>query len=144
MKNVFIAIATITAMSCMAQTPPPAAVQAAFTKNFPGINVKKWDKEKNNFEAEFTKDGRKMTAIFDAKGTWKETETDIAVMELPAVVTDYIRKNYNGAAAKEAALIKTPEGEMYEAEVNGKDLLFDKQGKFIKEEQEEDDEEDED
>lgn len=30
--------------------------------------------------------------------------------------------------------MKTPKGDMYEAEVKGKDLLFDMNGKFIQEE----------
>ncbi|HRH61440.1 MAG TPA: PepSY-like domain-containing protein, partial [Chitinophagaceae bacterium] len=84
MKNILLAFSIITTFSCMAQTDIPAAVQASFNKNFPGIAVKKWEKEAGNYEAEFKKDGKNMSATFTAKGDWLETETDIDVASLPA------------------------------------------------------------
>lgn len=135
MKRVFVAVALLTTVSCIAQDAP-AAVQRAFSKNFPGTTVKKWDKEDGKYEANFTKDGKTMSATFDAAGALEETETDIKVAELPSSVTNYIKTNYKGASIKEAAMITNGKGEkMYEAAVKGKDLLFDMQGKFLKEEE---------
>jgi len=133
MKSLFTVIAMATSLCCMAQKETPAAVLAAFAKYFPGITAKSWDKEDGNYEANFKKDGKKMSATFDTKGEWLETETGIAVSELPKVVSDYILVNYKGQNIKEAAILKTPKGDMYGAEVKGKDLLFDVQGKFIRE-----------
>lgn len=133
MKTLLLIVTIATTLSCFAQTTPPAPVQSAFTKNFPGITAKKWDKEDGNYEANFSKDGRTMSATFDAKGTWLETETDIAIKDLPASVTSYIKEHYKGENIKEAAMLKTPKGEMYEAEIKSKDLLFDMNGKFLKE-----------
>jgi len=113
----------------------PAEVKTAFEKSFPNTTVKKWDKEDGNYEANFSKDGKSMSATYDAKGNWLETETDIDVKNLPAPVVSYIKEHYNGAAIKEAATLKTPEGNRYEAEVKGKDILFDENGKFLKEEE---------
>ena len=136
MKTLLMAIAVSTTMSCFAQKDIPAVVQEAFKKNFPGVTVKKWDKEDGNFEANFSKDGKTMSATFDAKGKWLETETDIEVKDLPASIVSYIKAHYNNAAIKEAAMLKTPAGDKYEAEVKGvkKDLLFDANGNFLKEE----------
>ena len=75
-----------------------------------------------------------MSATFDANGVLKETETDIKVAELPAPVSKYVATNYKGATIKEAAIITRGDNKMYEAEVKGKDLLFDVDGKFLKEE----------
>ena len=144
MKTLLLLIGIAATVSCFAQTTPPASVLEAFKKNFPGVTVKKWDKEDRNYEANFTKDGKTMSATFDAKGVWMETETDISIKDLPAPVAAYVKEHYKDAAIKEAAMIKTPKGEMYEAEVKGNDLLFDMQGKFIKEVKEEGDEEKED
>lgn len=127
-------LAAMTTLSCFAQKDVPAAVQESFKKNFPGVTVKKWEKEDGNFEANFSKDGKTMSATFDSKGEWMETETDIAISELPVAVTSYVKEHYSGATIKEAAMLKTPQGDMYEAEVKGKDLLFDTNGKFLKEE----------
>ncbi|QEC66061.1 hypothetical protein FRZ67_01595 [Panacibacter ginsenosidivorans] len=131
MKTLLFMLATITTFGCYAQKETPAAVQEAFKKNFPGVTVKKWEKEDGNYEANFTKDGKSMSATFDVKGTWMETETDIAAKDLPASVRSYVKEYYKGSIIKEAAMLKTPKGDMYEAEVKGKDLLFDMSGKFL-------------
>lgn len=134
MKNKLIAVALLATVSCSAQTVP-AEVKSAFEKSFPNTTVKKWDKEDGNYEANFAKDGKTMSATYDAKGNWLETETDIKVAELPAAVASYVKANYKDASIKEAAIISNPDNKkMYEAEVKGKDLLFDENGKFVKEE----------
>ena len=134
MKNTIIAMALLCTISCTAQNVP-VAVKNAFAKSFPNTAVKKWDKEDGNYEANFSKDGKTMSATFDANGNWKETETDIQVGELPEAVVSYVKSNYKGATIKEAAVLSNTESKkMYEAEVKGKDLLFDENGKFIKEE----------
>ncbi len=132
MKRVLVALALLATVSCIAQNAP-AAVKGSFAKNFPGITAKKWDKEHGKYEANFIKDGKTMSATFSADGTLEETETDIKVAELPSSVTDYIKANYKDASIKEAAMIVKGNGDkMYEAEVKGKDLLFDMQGRFLK------------
>jgi len=111
----------------------PTAVKYSFAKDFPG-NTPKWDKEDSNYEATFKMDGKTMSALYNENGNGQETETDIDITKLPAIVTDYISQNYKGEKIKEAALITKASGEVnYEAEVNGMDLLFTKDGKFIKE-----------
>ena len=120
-------------LSVAAQTPP-AAVKTGFEKHFPGATKVKWDKEgTDEYEAEFQKAGKEYSAVFDSKGTLKETEEEMKPSELPAAVTAYISQHYKNAVIKEAARITTPNGVVtYEAEVNKKDLLFDATGKFIK------------
>ena len=116
----------------------PQAVKSAQEKKFPGIKVK-WSKEEKDFEAEFTKDGKKMSAVFDANGTWTETETNIKVSDLPKAVMDYMTKTAKAKTVKEAAIVSKPDGStVYEAEANGKDYLFDATGKFLKAEKDED------
>ena len=45
----------------------------------------------------------------------------------------YIQKNHSGAKIKEASKITLADGTLhYEAEVNGRDLIFDANGNFIK------------
>ncbi len=135
MKKTMVVLTLFFAIGCMAQNVP-SAVKNSFAKNFAGITVKKWDKEDEKFEANFTKDGKSMSATFTADGSLEETETDIKITELPAAVLNYIKANYKGATIKEAAIIEKPGSEkMFEAEVKGKDLLFNGAGKFLREEE---------
>lgn len=109
----------------------PEAVSKSFAKEFPGATPK-WEKENNKFEANFKQQQHTMSALFTADGKLTETEVDIPVAELPAPVQAFVKEKHKGAAIKEAARITKANGEInYEAEVHGKDLLFDKEGKFI-------------
>lgn len=112
----------------------PDVVKKSFTKNFTGVSSAKWDKEGKDYEASFKKDGHDMSALFMTDGMLMETETDIAVTELPAVVIEYVKTHYKGKAIKEAAIIIKANGvKNYEAEVDEMDVLFDASGKFLKE-----------
>jgi len=112
----------------------PAAAKQTFEKNYPGIKGK-WDKEDNNYEVEFKKDGKDMSLVIDGSGAIVETETDIPVTDLPTTVQDYIKQHYQGKVIKEASTITKGNGEVnYEAEVDDKDVIFDANGKFIEEE----------
>jgi hypothetical protein len=133
MKKIFFLAAMFMTGDCIAQNVP-APVKEAFAKSFPNTTVKKWDKEDGNYEANFTANGKTMSATFDATGNLKETETGIKVSDLPAPVAEYVKKNYKDAAIKEASIVERGKEKMYEAEVKGKDLLFDMQGQFLKEE----------
>ncbi len=112
----------------------PQAARAAFVKAFPGSSNVRWVKEDANYEAEFKQNSKVMSAVFDNKGTLMETEVNIKTSELPAPVLQYVKEHYKGASIKEAAKITKPNGEVnYEAEVKKANLLFDANGKFIKE-----------
>ena len=111
----------------------PVAVKTSFTKQYPGT-VAKWEKEDGKYEAGFKKDGNSMSVLFESNGTMTESEVDIKVADLPATVLAYVQENYKGKKIKEGAKITKADGTVnYEAEVNGMDVIFDANGKFIKE-----------
>ena len=111
----------------------PAVVKAAFDKQFPGVNAK-WEKEDGSFEVNFTQNGHEMSALYDANGKMTESEMEIKVTELPQNVLTYVSEHYKGKKIKSAAKITNADGSVnYEANVNGKDAIFNTEGKFIKE-----------
>ena len=111
----------------------PAAVKANFAKKYPGASVK-WEKEDDKFEAGFKQNGNTMSALFEANGTMTESEKAVKVSQLPVAVLNYIKVHYKGKNIKEAAQITRADGTVnYEAEVNGKDVIFDAGGNFLKE-----------
>ncbi len=110
----------------------PAVVKMSFEKNFSGQTAK-WEKEDGNFEAGFKKDGKNTSATFKPDGTFLETEIAIKESELPAGILDYIKTNYKGKKIKESSKITSAANTVtYEAEIEGKDVIFDSNGKFIK------------
>jgi len=127
-------ITSLTFAQKMEEKEVPAPVKTAFQKNFPQAKVEKWEKEGDNFEAEFELNKSEQSVLFDAQGIIIETEIEIEISQLPNGVLDYVKTNYKGQSVKEAAKITDTKGTVtYEAEIKGRDLLFDSNGKFIKE-----------
>ena len=119
----------------LSEADVPMAVKDAFKKVHKDAKEVKWEKEGANFEAEFEIGETDQSVVFDATGHLVETEVEIKVDELPSDVKDYIAKNCKDAKIKEATKITDSKGTVtYEAEIKGKDLIFDTTGKFIKEE----------
>lgn len=139
MKKLILLLAVgITTFTACAQkvkeADVPAPVKAAFTKAYPNSKAGSWEKENGNYEAEFDLNKTEMSVLIDPSGKITETETGIQVSELPKTVTDYCAKNYAGKKIAEASKIVNAAGVLtYEAEINKMDVLFDKDGKFIKE-----------
>lgn len=112
----------------------PAIVKSAFQKAHPDAKGVKWEKEGDNFEAEFEHGKVEQSVVLNAQGNILETEVEIAVAELPQKAREYVAAHYKGQSLKEAAKITDAKGMVtYEAEVKGKDLLFDAEGTFLKE-----------
>src|SRR5690349_7367154 len=111
----------------------PSPVKQSFTNNYPGITPE-WEKEDGNFEASFRKNGHDMSCVINHSGTILETETDVAPSELPKEALIYLKTHYKGHSIKEASKIVKQGGEVnYEAMVHGRDVMFDKDGKYLKE-----------
>ncbi len=111
----------------------PAAVKAACMKKFPAATKISWEKENGNYEANWGgKSGEDNAAQFTPAGNFVELEKAIAISELPAAISAYV-KAHNLGTIKEAAKISDAAGKItYEAEVKGKDLIFDENGNFVK------------
>lgn len=112
----------------------PAAVSTALMQKYPTATKVTWEKEKGNFEANWGgKSGEDTSVMFSPAGTFMEQVIAISPAELPAAVTAYVNKNYKGKKIKEAGKVTDANGKtMYEAEVGGKDLVFDQNGAFLK------------
>lgn len=112
----------------------PATVKASFQSLYPNAKEVKWEKENDNYEVSFELNEVESSVLLDASGNVVETETEIELSQLPAGVLDYVKQNYKGQSAKEAAKITDAKGTVtYEVEIKGKDLIFDSNGKFLKE-----------
>ena len=116
----------------------PAPVVATFHKAFPTVKTVKWEKENGDYEAGFDMGKAEMSAVFTAAGVLKETETEMAVSQLPAPVAKALAANYKAYKITEAAKIVTAAtgATTYEAEVTqgGKhhDVLFNADGSEVK------------
>ena len=142
MKNpvlIFILLAVTISSTAIAQDlkekDVPGAVKAAFVKKYPNTKKVSWEKEKGNYEGNWGgKSGEDNSAVFAPSGDFVEIVIAMPVNQLPTSVAPYVSKNYSGAKIKEAGKVTDTAGNhMYEVEIKGKDLIFDENGVFIKE-----------
>ena len=110
----------------------PDVVKASFAKQYPGVTAT-WEKEGNKYEAGFKKNNQLTSALFEENGIMTESEVIIKISELPTNVLAYIKQHYKGKTIKEGSKITKADGTInFEAEVGGKDIIFDAKGKFLK------------
>jgi hypothetical protein len=112
----------------------PASVKATLLKKYPNAAKVTWEKEKGNYEANWGgKSGEDTSVQFMPDGTFIEQVVAIPVNELPTGVAAYVKQHYKGVKITEAGKVTDAKGTlMYEAEVKGKDLVFDQKGSFLK------------
>lgn len=135
MKNIFGVFILIGGISVASQaqklnvTKVPVLVKSTFSKSHPAIKKVSWEMERENYEAGFTLNGKNTSALYSAKGILLETEVEISKSELPIQV---IAKLKGMKVAETAKITKANGTILYEAEVKGKDLLFDASGNPVK------------
>jgi hypothetical protein len=141
MKKIITVICLFASIAVTAQKAvAPDAVKAAFAKAYPGATKVKWEKENGNYEVSFVDKGNEISAIYNANGVLQEAEQEMKASELPAGVISYMKDHYKGITVKGGAKIIKAGGSInYEAAIKGKDVIFDTNGKFIKEVKEEKD-----
>ena len=123
---------TTSAQKLAAAKVPVAAIDT-FAKQYPGVTGQ-WEKEGGKYEVNFKQHGALMSVLMDEKGSIAETEMDIKISDLPTPVLAYAKEHYKGKNIKEAAKITKADGTInFEAEVNGRDVIFNASGQFLKE-----------
>jgi hypothetical protein len=116
----------------------PAVVKEAFAKKFPEAKNVTWETEKGNYEGNWGgKSGEDNSVLYTPSGKFLEEGKAITSSQLPAPATSYLKSHYKGATVTETVLIKHADGKVtYEAEVHGKEVVFDEHGNVVKTEKE--------
>jgi len=139
MKNTVILtlVFAFISVSAFSQKNPSEIVKKEFTKKYATAQSVKWDnEEKNEWEAEFTMDGKKMSASFDNSGKWIESETAIAENELPAAVVSTLDKDFQGYKRGHLEIFENAEIKGFELRLKkgetSIEVMIDNNGKVLK------------
>jgi hypothetical protein len=139
MKKIFILMFAFAVLSVPAfcQKNVPENVKKEFAKKYPSAQTIKWSSEEaNEWEAEFKINGTEMSASYDNKGTWLESETEITVKDLPAAVTNTLTKEFPGYKTGEMSAIENPQMKGFELALKkggtSLEVVFDNMGKVLK------------
>lgn len=130
-----LACATVSFAQKLNDKNVPAAVKSSLQKNL-GITSATWEKEGENYEADYTVKGAENSAVLSSTGVVLETEIEIAQNELPPAAQSQIAKAYAGFKVVEAAKITAAGVITFEAELKKEkqafELIFDEQGEILK------------
>ncbi|MBC8110213.1 MAG: PepSY-like domain-containing protein [Verrucomicrobia bacterium] len=131
---VIVLFSTLTFAQKLKKKDVPAEIKSAFQKQFPAAKRVKWTKEDSNFEAGFDQNDTEHSALFDAQGSLLATAFAIEATQLPSSVLEYLSTKYAGQRITEVSKITDAKGTInYEVKIKDTDLIFDGEGKFIKE-----------
>ncbi|MBI1226702.1 MAG: hypothetical protein GC192_15820 [Bacteroidetes bacterium] len=97
---------------------PPKKVLKAFENKYPKAEKVSWNIDRNGrHEADFTLDGTKYRADFDADGTWVETETSVKWDDLPKATKSAFKDEDKKKDIVEIELVDSHEkGHFYDIE----------------------------
>jgi len=113
----------------------PVAVKNKFSSMYPTIKVVNWEKENDNYKAEFKYNSKQTTVVIEASGYYLQTETEISVSDLPVKVTDYLKRNVDGKTISMAIKIENAPGDInYKTNIEDEVYLFDRFGDFLSKE----------
>ena len=142
MKTLILVIAACTmggyvSAQKMAENQVPAIISKNFKAKFPAAKDVKWEKEADDFEANFEINKVETSALYDAKGNLKEIESEIEKSDLPKAVSETLARDFKNYKIEETSKIEKNGVITYEAEVEkgekSIDLFFDANGKFLRE-----------
>ncbi|HNW51603.1 MAG TPA: PepSY-like domain-containing protein [Prolixibacteraceae bacterium] len=124
----------------------PEVVKKAFAAQYANATKVEWELEKEGeFEAEFKLSKTEMSVVFDAAGNLIETETEIEESELPQAIKATLAKDFAGYKIDDAVKAEAKGVVTYEMEAKKEkkefELVFDANGKLLKQEEEKEDNE---
>ena len=112
---ILVIVFFVISLSAFSQKRVPENVKKEFAAKYTSAQSVKWDSEETDeWEAEFNLNGKKMSASFDNSGRWIETETVISEKELPEVVVNTLKKDFQGYKKGPIEIYESPEMKGYE------------------------------
>jgi len=107
-------------------------VVQAFQRYQYGVKNVYWEKEHQNFEANWKENGYDHSVAFSATGAFAGSETDVPLSQIPQPIRDYADKHHLNI--KEASINEDAQHrKTYELDnAKGMAYIFDVQGKWIK------------
>ena len=99
------------------QSKVPSVVQNSLMQAFKTANSIEWEKEKQNYEAEFVQDNTQYKAIINPTGSLLKYKQEINAMQLPAAVMQTLQAQYKEYVAEEVEKVGEGNQVYYQVEL---------------------------
>lgn len=114
---------------------PAKSVRSEFRSMYPDAKDVEWDREGVNWSVSFEigkyPDVREYEALYDSKGVWIMTETEMLLSEVPDEIKNYLEASQEYGTLphldRDVEYYKTPTGDFYRFELrrNGQEIEVD-------------------
>ena len=140
MKKIILLAMVILGIGNLAQAQDEvnvsAAVLQAFGEKFAGAEYIEWHDQGDQFMASFwIGETAFKEAFFSKSGAWLKTLTTLEEADVSSSILTSIKQKHKGAMIAYVTLIETPEGQVYEIDIetidNSLRLVVDMNGKII-------------
>ncbi len=138
MKKLFLVVALLAFFAQsqaqkMMTKDVPATVQKACMNAHPKATDIKWTKKGSTFECDFIENEKSLSATFDTTGFLLENERNIPMEALPSDIIAYVNSKYKNKKIKEISkMTDRMHVVSYQVQVDGKNLVFDSKGNYLK------------
>lgn len=117
----------------------PSAVTDSFKEKYPDANGVEWRDKVSVFSAVFSRDGVSYEAKYNSKGEWLNTESELAVDDLPSDVREGFEKSkYADWEIEKIHKIQLPGDKVQyrvlvgKTDIQKKNLVYSSQGRLLK------------
>jgi len=140
MKKILLIVFLAAAIGTQAQIRSiPAVTTEAFKAKYPNATNVSWKDNMFAVTAAFEQGGTRYKATYNNKGEWQKTQHSIKQSDLPAAVTDGLKKSkYADWKMGDVTLLELPGDKtqyvvnVVKSDLNKKNLLFSSEGQLLK------------
>lgn len=115
----------------------PSNLKEAFNKEYTKTTDVEWEKEMDNYKVEFELNRKEHEVWYSPSGNVLKMEQEIAEAQLPQVIHDAIKSQYDGCRMDDVDMIWENNTTTYEVELekgqNEKHITFDGNAKVLNE-----------
>ena len=120
----------------------PDKVKQSMESMYPQASKVQWEMHDGMYEASFMVNDKKTSVVFSNQGQFSESETEIAMDELPELAQYYVTYHLSSETIEEIEMETDAHGVVtYEVETDGGEYLFSAEGKLLSKEMEDGDDE---
>lgn len=121
------------------QKDVPDKVKQSIESRYPQASKVKWEMHDGMYEATFTVNDQKTSAVFSSEGVLSESESEITVDQLPELVKYYLTNHLSSETIEEIEMETDAHGVVtYEVETDGGEYIFSADGKLLSKEMDDD------
>ena len=120
----------------------PDKVKQSMESMYPQASKVQWEMHDGMYEASFMVNDKKTSVVFSDQGQFSESETEIAMDQLPELAQYYVTYHLSSETIEEIEMETDAHGVVtYEVETDGGEYLFSAEGKLLSKEMEDGDDE---